>query len=47
MISTPYQVMLMKIRQIYRWDNRTETALYLAAYIFLWAANYLAGAFVS
>ena len=47
MISSPYQMMLMKIRHIYRWDNQTETALYLGAYIFLWAANYLTGAFVS
>lgn len=47
MISTPYQMLLMKIRQIYRWDNRTETAMYLAAYTFLWAADYLAGACVS
>lgn len=47
MISTPYQMLLMKIRHIYRWNNRTETALYLGAYLFLWAADYLAGAFVS
>ena len=46
MVSTPYQMLFMKIRHIYRWDNPTETALYLGVYIFLWAANYLAGAAV-
>ncbi|KAL9009748.1 MAG: hypothetical protein Q9173_005247, partial [Seirophora scorigena] len=46
MVSTPYQILVMKLRHIYRWDNRTETALYLGAYAFLWAINYLAGAFI-
>ncbi|KAL8654814.1 MAG: hypothetical protein Q9210_001272 [Variospora velana] len=46
MISTPYQMLVMRLRQIYRWDNRTETAFYLGAYIWLWAINYLAGAFI-
>ncbi|KAL8899512.1 MAG: hypothetical protein Q9207_006164 [Kuettlingeria erythrocarpa] len=44
MTSTPYQMLMMKVRHIYRWDNRRETALYLTAYAFLWAFNYLAGA---
>ncbi|KAI4233027.1 MAG: hypothetical protein LQ349_004649 [Xanthoria aureola] len=44
MTSTPYQILLMKIRHIYRWDNPTETAKYLAAYTFLWTINYLSGA---
>lgn len=47
MTSTPYQMLMMKVRHIYRWDNRRETVLYLAAYAFLWAFNYLAGALVS
>lgn len=47
MTSTPYQMLMMKIRHIYRWDNKTETTLYLAAYAILWAFNYLAGAVVS
>lgn len=46
MTSTPYQMLLMKIRHIYRWDDPTETAKYLAAYTFLWAVNYLSGAAV-
>ena len=46
MTSTPYQMLLMKIRHIYRWDNPTETAKYLAAYTFLWVVNYLSGAAV-
>ncbi|KAL8760559.1 MAG: hypothetical protein Q9184_003254 [Pyrenodesmia sp. 2 TL-2023] len=46
MTSTPYQMLMMKIRHIYRWDNRTETALYLAAYALLWAFNYLTGAVI-
>lgn len=46
MTSTPYQILLMKIRHIYRWDNPTETAKYLAAYTFLWTINYLSGAAV-
>ncbi|KAL8798625.1 MAG: hypothetical protein Q9182_006519 [Xanthomendoza sp. 2 TL-2023] len=44
MTSTPYQMLLMKIRSIYRWDDPTVTANYLTAYIFLWAMNYLSGA---
>ncbi|KAI4180440.1 MAG: hypothetical protein LQ348_005199 [Seirophora lacunosa] len=46
MISTPYQMLVMRFRHIYRWENRTETALYLGAYAFFWAINYLAGAFI-
>lgn len=46
MTSTPYQMLLMKIRHIYRWDNPTETAKYLAAYTFLWTIDYLSGAAV-
>ncbi|KAL8819489.1 MAG: hypothetical protein Q9223_002077 [Gallowayella weberi] len=47
MTSTPYQMLLMKIRSIYRWDDPTVTARYLTAYIFLWALNYLSGAAVT
>lgn len=46
MISTPYQMLVMKLRHIYRWDNPTETALYLGAYTFFWSIAYLPGAFV-
>jgi len=46
MISSPYQVLLMKICRIYRWDDPTETAKYLAAYIILWAMSYMTGAAV-
>ncbi|KAL8996522.1 MAG: hypothetical protein Q9169_003989 [Polycauliona sp. 2 TL-2023] len=44
MTSTPYQMVLMKIRHIYRWDNPTQTAKYLAAYVLLWSMNYISGA---
>ena len=47
MTSTPYQMLIMKIRHIYRWENKYETALYLGAYTFLWAVNYLVGTLVS
>ena len=47
MTSTPYQVALMKIRHIYRWENPTETGVYLVAYLVLWALGHLAGAAVS
>lgn len=47
MTSTPYQMLLMSIRRIYRWDDPTTTAKYLIAYIFLWTMNYLSGAAVS
>lgn len=46
MTSMPYQVVLMRIRHIYRWDNPTETAMWLTGYIFFWAFNHLAGASV-
>lgn len=46
MASMPYQVILVRFRHIYRWDNPTETALWLAGYIFFWACNQLAGASV-
>lgn len=46
MTSMPYQVALMKIRHIYRWEDRMETALWLAGYMFFWAINHLAGAAV-
>ena len=46
MTSTPYQMALMKIRRIYRWDDPSETAKYLIAYVFLWAVNYITGAAV-
>lgn len=39
-------MLLMKIRHIYRWDDPTETGQYLAAYVFLWAINYISGAAV-
>ncbi|KAL8651975.1 MAG: hypothetical protein Q9226_004459 [Calogaya cf. arnoldii] len=44
MTSTPYQMLLMRIRHIYRWDHPTTTAKYLAAYVFLWVMNYISGA---
>lgn len=47
MTSTPYQVALMKIRHIYRWEDPMETSVYLGAYILLWALGQLAGAAVS
>lgn len=47
MTSTPYQMLIMKIRHIYRWENKFETAFYLGAFTFLWAVNYLAGTLVS
>lgn len=47
MASTPYQVVLMKIRHIYCWDNPIETGLYLGAYLFLWAYDYLLSTAVS
>ena len=47
MTSTPYQVLLMKVRHVYRWENKLETALYLVTYTFLWAMEYLAGTIVS
>ena len=43
MISTPYQTLLMTIRRIYRWDNPSETATYLVAYVILWLMNYMIG----
>lgn len=46
MISTPYQTLLMTIRRIYRWDNPSETARYLVAYVVLWLMNYITGAAV-
>ena len=46
MTSTPYQMLLMKIRHVYRWDDPSETAKYLIAYVFLWAINYITGATV-
>lgn len=46
MTSMPYQVVLMRIRHIYCWDNPTETALWLAGYVFFWAMNQLTGAAV-
>lgn len=46
MTSTPYQVVLMKIRHIYRWDDPLETGVYLGSYLFLWAIGHLAGAAV-
>lgn len=47
MSSTPYQVVLMKIRHIYRWDDPVETGVYLGSYLFFWAIGHLAGAAVS
>ncbi len=47
MTSMQYQVLLMKIRHIYRWDDPTETAIYLGAYSFFWLIGHLAGAAVS
>jgi len=46
MISTPYQTVLMGIRRIYRWDDPTETAKFLAAYVILWLMSYMTGAAV-
>lgn len=46
MTSTPYQVVLMKIRDIYRWEDPMETGVYLGSYLFLWAIDHLAGAAV-
>ncbi len=47
MTSTPYQVVLMKIRHIYRWENPAETGVYLGVYLFLWALGHLLDAAVS
>lgn len=47
MTSTPYQVALMKIRHIYRWEDPTETGLYLGSYLALWTLGQLASAAVS
>lgn len=47
MTSMQYQVLLMKVRHIYRWDDPLETAIFLGAYIFLWLIGHLAGAAVS
>ena len=47
MTSTPYQVVLMKIRHIYRWDDPVETSIYLVSYLFLWAIDHLLSATVS
>lgn len=47
MASTPYQVVIMKIRHIYRWEDPMETGVYLGSYLFLWAIGHLAGAAVS
>ncbi|KAL8636427.1 MAG: hypothetical protein Q9228_006177, partial [Teloschistes exilis] len=44
MTSTPYQMLLMNIRHIYRWDDPRKTATYLAAYTLLWAFDYISGA---
>lgn len=43
MTSTPYQVMLMKIRAVYRWEDRRETAFYLGVYMLLWAIGHITG----
>lgn len=47
MTSMQYQVLLMKVRHIYRWDNPVETAIYLGAYMLFWLLGHLAGAAVS
>ena len=47
MTSTPYQVALMKVRHIYRWEDPLETSVYLGSYLLLWALGQLAGAAVS
>ena len=47
MISTPYQVALMKVRHIYRWEDPMETSIYLGSYLLLWVLGQLAGAAVS
>ncbi|KAL8659790.1 MAG: hypothetical protein Q9202_006940 [Teloschistes flavicans] len=44
MTSTPYQMLLMKVRHVYRWDDPSKTAKYLAAYTLLWAFDYISGA---
>ncbi len=36
----------MGIRRIYRWDDPTETAKFLAAYVILWLMSYMTGAAV-
>ncbi len=47
MTSTPYQVALMKIRHVYRWEDPAETGVYLGVYLFLWAFDHLLDAAVS
>ncbi len=47
MTSTPYQVVLMNIRRIYRWEDPMETGAYLGSYLFLWAIGHLVDAAVS
>lgn len=46
MTSMPYQVVLMRIRRIYRWEDPTETAIWLTGYLLCWAFNQLTGAAV-
>ena len=47
MASMPFQVLLMQIRHLYRWEDPTETALWFAGYIICWAVGQLGGAAVS
>ena len=47
MTSTPYQVVLMNIRRIYRWEDPMETGAYLGSYLFLWAIGHLVDVAVS
>ncbi|KAL9035792.1 MAG: hypothetical protein Q9180_004661 [Flavoplaca navasiana] len=46
MTSTPYQMLLRRIRHIYWWYHPIEIAKYLAVYILLWALDYIGGAAV-
>jgi hypothetical protein len=45
--SAPLQQFVMTLRHIYRWENRIETATYLAGYAALWVFNLILPGIVS
>jgi hypothetical protein len=45
--SVPWQRALMKIRQIYRWEDPLKTAVCLVLYVYLWALSYITAVAVS
>ena len=42
MSSAPWQVWLMRVRAVYRWENPASTMKWLALYIFLWQTGLFA-----